>query len=239
MPEPAPRRQRLPTTPAVRAIIVACALLYVLALALDPRAAVQDWSPLGVLSPSTAALYRLGMTSGAVVDRLGWWWTVLTAIYLHGGILHIAFNMLWTWEIGPIVERVWGPGRFFLIFNAGGVAGFLVSNATFGGPTIGASGAIFGLIGALIVLGRRRRAAHFTSQMLQTAIVLFVVSFLIPGVNNWGHAGGFAGGLAAAAALPLADERPEGRVTRSAAVGLALLTLGGVAASFALTVGVW
>lgn len=236
--EPAARRERLPTTPTVRGVIASAIALYVLALALDPAAAVRDWSPLGVLSPSGLALYRLGMTSERVVGELGWWWTVLASTYLHGGILHIAFNLLWTRELGTVVERVWGPGRFFLIFTAGGTTGFIVSNAALGAPTIGASGAVFGLIGALIVLGRRRRAAEFTKQMTQTALVLFAVSFLVPGVNNWGHAGGFVGGLVAAAALPLADARPEGRVVRSVAVLLALATLGGVAASFVLTMGI-
>lgn len=224
-------------TPVVRAIVVACAVLYLVALALDPAAAIRDWSPLGVLSPSTVALYRLGMTSGHVTADLGWWWTVVTATYLHGGILHIAFNMLWTREIGTIVERVWGPGRFFLVFNAGGTAGFVVSNLALGGPTIGASGGVFGLLGALIVLGRRRRHAAFTKQMWQTALVLFAVGFLLPGVNNWGHAGGFLGGLVAAAALPLGDVRPEGRVVRAGAVVLGLLALGGAVASFVLTTG--
>jgi rhomboid protease GluP len=226
-------------TPAVRAIIVGCTILYLAALALDPAAAVRDWTPLGVLSPSTVALYRLGMTSEHVVGDLGWWWTIVTSTYLHGGILHIAFNMLWTREIGTAVERLWGPGRFFLIFNAGGTAGFVVSNVALGGPTIGASGAVFGLLGALIVLGRRRRAAAFTKQMWQTAIVLFAVGFLLPGVNNWGHGGGFLGGLVTAAAMPLHDDRPEGRTVRIAATVLALLALGGVVASFILTIGMW
>jgi len=221
-------------TPAVRGIIVACGVLYVIALALDPSAAVQDWSPLGVLSPSTLSLYRLGMTSGDAW-AFGWWWTILTATYLHGGVLHIAFNMLWTRDLGTVVERVWGPGRFFLIFNAGGAAGFLVSNVALGAPTIGASGAVFGLIGALIVLGHRRRAAAFRKQMAQTAAVLFGISFLIPGVNNWGHAGGFVGGLLAAAVLPLADVRPEGRVEIGTAGVLVLVTLGGCVASYVLT----
>jgi rhomboid protease GluP len=234
MPEPAVRRERLPTTPVVRGIIVACAVLYVLSLGLDPRAAVRDWSPLGVLSPSTLALYRLGMTSGPAWDY-GWWWTVFTATYLHGGILHIAFNMLWARELGTVVERVWGPRRFFLIFSAGGAAGFVLSDFALGAPTIGASGAVFGLIGALIVLGHRRQAYAFRTQMVQTAVVLFAVSFLIPGVNNWGHAGGFVGGLAMAAALPLAEAGPAGSLVLGADVALAFVTLGGVLASFVVT----
>lgn len=234
VPESDARAARPPLTPVTRAIIMGCAGLYLTALALDPRAAVRDWSPLGVLSPSTWALYRLGMTSRPVLD-LGWWWTVLTATYLHGGILHIAFNMLWTRELGTIVERFWGPARFLLIFNAGGVAGFVVSDYALGAPTIGASGAVFGLIGALIVLGHRRRATAFTKQMGQTALVLFAVSFLVPGVNNWGHAGGFAGGLAMAAALPFDDARPTGTATRIVAGLVVFTALAGIGASFLLT----
>lgn len=236
MPVSDERRERLPLTPAVRAVIVACSALYVAALAFDPRASLHVTSPLRALSPSDTALFRLGMTSGPLV-AYGCWWTVLTATFLHGGILHVVFNMLWTREIGVIVERVWGPARFFVIYAAGGVAGFVLSNAVLGAPSIGASGAVFGLIGALIVLGRRRRAAAFTKQMWQTAVALFVVGFLFPGVNQWGHAGGFAGGFVASAALPLADERPEGRGVRAVALVVALAALGGVIASLVVTRG--
>jgi rhomboid protease GluP len=235
-PPPAPRPRR-PSTPVVRAVIGVQIALYVAALLLDPgHVPLDPRRPLSFLAPNGWALLRLGMTSGRLWE-LGFWWTVLTAVHLHGGLLHLAFNALWTREIGTVVERWWGPGRFFLVYSAGGVGGFVVSNIALGAPTIGASGSIFGLLGALIVLGRRRRAAQFTRQMWQTAAVLFAFGFLIPAVNNWGHAGGFVSGMGAAALLPLADVRPERRVVRALAIAVALVTLIGFPLSFLATMG--
>ena len=76
----------------------------------------------------------------------GWWWTLLTAMYLHGSLLHIVFNMMWIRNLGPAAAEVYGPGRAFLLFNFAGASGFLVSNLMSGTPTIGASGSIFGLL---------------------------------------------------------------------------------------------
>ena len=231
---PAPMSREIPLV--ARALIVGSAVLYVLSLALDPSAALRDLTPLGFLSPSSFALYSLGMT-GMPVWQDGWWWTVLTATYLHGGLLHLVFNMMWLWNLAPMIRQGWGTARFFLIFNAGGIVGFLASNAISGAPTIGASGGVFGLIAALIVLSRRVGAHDFARQIWQTATFLFLVSFVMPNVNNWGHAGGFAGGWAAAWLLPLERERQEAIAERLLAGGLVAATLGGMVASYLLVRG--
>jgi rhomboid protease GluP len=153
---------------------------------------------LGFLSPGATALFELGMTGGPAW-QLGWWWTLFTATYLHGGLLHILFNMLWVRELVPPVVDVFGPARTFVLFNVAGAVGFLASNLATGAPSIGASGAIFGLLGALVVYGRRRGIAMLTAQAWRWALLLFVFGLIVPSVNNWAHGGGFVGGAVAAA----------------------------------------
>lgn len=185
----------------VTIIPAACIILYLFSLALDVRSALGSSSgAIGLLSPSQLALAIMGMTSGAQVAN-GNWWTVFTAIYLHGSILHILFNVLWLRQLGPQVEEAYGTARFFTIFTIAGVLGFVASNTVSGTPTIGASGGVFGLLAALIVHGRRVGGilgGMMSRQLWQWAIVLFVLGFIMQGVNNWAHAGGFAGGWVAA-----------------------------------------
>jgi rhomboid protease GluP len=207
-----------------------CIALYVVSLALQPEAIFSGRGLFSFLSPGSRALYQLGMTGGAAWDQ-GWWWTLLTATYLHGGILHIFFNLMWLRNLGPSVAEVFGPARAFVIFSLSGAAGFLLSNFASGVPTIGASCSVFGLLAALIVYGRRRGASMLTAQLMQWAIVMFVMGFFMTGINNWGHAGGFAGGWLAAQAMGFIGERRE-----SAAVqGLALLLLVATGAGFVLS----
>lgn len=212
-------------------IVGACVVLYVISLALDPMALFRFTGIFSILSPSSRALYQLGMTGGFAWGQ-GWWWTVLTAIYLHGNLLHIFFNMMWVRNLGPALEEVYGSARGFIIFSFAGAVGFVVSNLASGVPTIGASGSIFGLLAALIVHGRRTGHTLLTRQLWQWAIIVFVLGFVMSGVNNWGHAGGFAGGWIAAQVLP---SRPDGRehpAIQLAALGLILVTVAGFVLSF-------
>ncbi len=213
-----------------------CVALYVTSLALQPEAILQVRGLFGILSPGSRALYQLGMTGG-VAWREGWWWTLLTATYLHGSLLHIFFNLMWVRNLGPAVVDFYGPARAFVIFTIAGVVGFLVSNVASGGPTIGASGAIFGLLAGLIVYGRRTGSTMLSSQAWQWAIVMFVMGFLMPSINNWAHAGGFAGGWLAANALRTHQEKREGRLVLILGFTLALLTVAGVLLSFIKVTG--
>ena len=173
----------------------------------------------------------LGMTGG-VAWQLGWWWTVLTAIYLHGSLLHIFFNVMWIRNLGPAAAEAFGPARMFVLFNVAGATGFFVSNAMSGAPTIGASGSIFGLLAALIVYGRKRGSSLMTRQLWQWAIILGIFGFLMPGINNWAHGGGFAGGWVAASLMGFIDERRESTALLVASLALIAVTLVGVGLSF-------
>lgn len=211
------------------AVTAACIALYVASLVIDPRGALTPRGPFDIFSPTSGALWTLGMTGGASLDN-GHWWTLLTAIYLHGGVLHILFNVLWIRQLGPAVEELYGPSRLAVIFTVSGVAGFLVSNLISGYPTIGASGAIFGLLGAMVAFGRKRGGVFgqmVLRQYGQWALVLFVFGFFMPGVNNWAHAGGFAGGLASGLVLSLAEHRTETALDKLLAAAAGALTVAG------------
>jgi rhomboid protease GluP len=208
-------------------ITLACIGLYVLSLVIDPAAALSPRGPFEIFSPSFAALRRLGMT-GAGPWANGEWWTLLTSIYLHGGVLHILFNVLWIRQLGPAVEELYGPARFFVIFTVSGVAGFVVSDLLGVSLTVGASGSIFGLLGAMVAFGRRRGGtfgAMVLRQYGQWALLLFILGFFMSGVNNLAHAGGFVGGLAAGLVLSLAERRAETSVDHLVAAGLLVATL--------------
>jgi rhomboid protease GluP len=215
------------------AFTILCIALYVVGLVLDPSAALRPRGPFDVFSPTHGALQALGMT-GAFPWREGHWWTLLTAIYLHGNLLHIVFNVLWIRQLGPAVEELYGPARFVMIFTVSGVAGFVVSNALGIAFTVGASGAIFGLLGAMVAFGRKRGGVFgglVLRQYGQWALLLFVLGFFMSGVNNVAHAGGFVGGLATGLVLSLAERRSETSLDQLVAGALVLLT----AVAFALS----
>jgi rhomboid protease GluP len=217
----------------VRVIPMVCLGLYVLALAIDLRA-VFDFSGgiFGILSPSSRALRILGLT--APVDLvLGGYWTLLTAIYLHGGVLHILFNLMWIRSLAPEVQRAFGPARFFILWSLAGAFGFLLSDLTTSPGSIGASGSIFGLMAALIVYGRATGASLLTRQIWQWAIIIGIMGFLLPGVDNMAHLGGFAAGWLVATFFRGSIGKPDGRATTLLALAFIVLT----ALGFVLNVG--
>lgn len=202
-----------------------CVALYLISIVIDLSSLTQPQGLFGLLAPSGEALYRMGMT-GSYLLRQGRWWTLITAIYLHGGILHILFNIIWLRQLGYMVEELFGTSRAFLIFTLSGVAGYIVSDFLGVMFTVGASGSIFGLLGALIYYGRKRGGyfgAAIYRQVGSWALMAFLFGFLFPGVNNFAHAGGFVGGFLAAMALGFQEFKHERRWHRIlAAVAVAV-----------------
>ena len=213
----------------VDVVTVACIALYVASLVFDPAGALQRRGLFDAFSPSSQALRDLGAT-GPVQWRNGEWWTLLTAIYLHGSLLHIFFNVLWIRQLGPAVEELYGPSRLVIIYTVAGAVGFVASNLLSPWPSVGASGSIFGLLGALVAFGQKRGGtfgAMVLRQYGQWALVLFVLGFLMPGVNNIAHAGGFVGGFVGGFGLALAEHRSESgfdQVLAAACIGLTILS---------------
>jgi len=203
----------------VLGITVTCIALYALSLLLDLRSAVSaPGGFLDLLAPNGRVLYAMGATS-PTAGRL----SVITAIYLHGSLLHLLFNLLWVRNLAPEVQRAFGPSRFFLIWTFAGGFGFALSNLS---PhmSVGASGSIFGLMAALIVYGRAVGHSMMTRQIWQYAIVLGVLGFLLPGVDNFAHVGGFAGGWIAATAFKSGIGKPAGRGVTYATLAVIALT---------------
>ncbi|RQW05966.1 rhomboid family intramembrane serine protease [candidate division KSB1 bacterium] len=208
-------------------ITVVSIVLFALSLLLDLSAIFRPRGVFGLLTPSHNALLKLGMT-GAMPMLYGRWWTLVTAIYLHGGLLHIVFNMLWLRNLGQMVIPLFGTSRAFVIFTVAGIAGFLISDLVGIGFTIGASGSIFGLLGALVYYGRKRGGVFGSAIYKQVGtwtIILLVFGFLMPGVNNLAHLGGFAGGLLSAMLLGFHESKAENQNHRILAVVAVALTI--------------
>lgn len=144
----------------------------------------------------------------------GQWWRLGTALFLHFGIFHLGMNMLSLWDGGRLVERMYGVGRFLAIYFTSGLAGNLLSLIVHGGGAVsgGASGAIFGVYGALMsYLWLERHGLHsaefrrlFWGAAVFSAITIFL-GFQVTGIDNGAHIGGWLGGILAGLALA----RPE------------------------------
>ncbi len=213
----------------VPALIGLCVFLYIVSLLMDLSALASPSGLFGLLAPGGEALFRLGMTGSFPLSQ-GQWWTLFTAIYLHGGLLHILFNMIWLRNVGYAVDELFGTSRAFIIFTAAGVVGFIASDLLRVAFTVGASGSIFGLLGALIYYGRHRGGSFGEALYRQVgswALMAFAFGFFFPGVNNWAHAGGFVGGYLAAMLLGYQEISRERTGHRLAAIALAVITLAG------------
>ena len=201
-------------------VIGACVTIWVLMLLLSGRDVLAG-SIMSALSPSQRISFLFGESGAIPVFELGRWWTVLSAGWLHAGLLHILLNMYWVHMMGPAIADLFGPARTVIIYTVGGVTGFLLSS--FAGAylnfpipflhtaafTVGASAPVFGLIGALYHYGRtassgiKQQATYFIVQAV-------VFGLLMPGIDNYAHAGGFVGGYLTSAWLnPLTKERGD------------------------------
>ena len=125
----------------------------------------------------------------------GDWWRLFTSAFLHASLIHIGFNMYFLWFVGSAVEQAMGRGRFILIYVVSalaGSAGALVFTPTT--PTVGASGALFGLLGAALILERQRNYVLGGSAMALIVINL-ILSFTLSNISVGGHIGGLIGGI--------------------------------------------
>ncbi len=211
----------------IQKISYLCIGLYIISLLLDPGYIFKARGIFGLLSPNPVILYKLGMT-GTYAMAEGKWWTLITAIYLHGGLLHILFNVLWIRQLGPVVAELYGTSRFFLIFTVSGVLGFILSNVVGVSFTIGASGSIFGLLGALVFYGRHRGGVFGEAifrQVISWAFFLFIFGFMFSGINNWAHGGGFIGGYLAAQLFGYNEHHLETRAHHTASTVVAIGTV--------------
>ena len=159
----------------------------------------------------------------------GQWWRLFTALFIHFGVVHLALNMWALWDVGRLVEQLYGRWRFALLYVASGLLGNLLSLVLHGNEAVsgGASGAIFSLYGALLVfLWRERRNVERSEfRWLFGAAVLFSslmlgVGFVVTGIDNAAH----GGGLLAGAMMGLVLARPWGPQGRTPSHRLAVAT---------------
>jgi rhomboid protease GluP len=201
--------------------------MYILSLVLRPSSIHLTLSPFSLLSPSSESLFLLGATGTIPVLQMDRWWTLVSANYLHGSVLHILFNMLAFRQLASVVCEEYGVNRMFAIYTLGGVAGYLVSVLAGVRLTIGASAAVCSLIGAILYYGKSRGGIHGQTLYKQVggwALGIFLLGFLVPGINNWAHGGGILAGVALGTFLGYREKVRENLFHKVLGVGCMLIT---------------
>jgi rhomboid protease GluP len=152
----------------------------------------------GFGDPNDRVLFEFGSKYYPAIVYGGQWWRLITAGFLHGGILHILMNSWVLFDLGPQVNQAFGTPRFLTIYLVSNVTGFLASLYLSSASSIGASAAICGLIGAMIAFGTLDRSAFgslLRRQYIQWVVYLLIFGLIIPNVDNYAHLGGLAGGF--------------------------------------------
>ncbi|WP_174734127.1 rhomboid family protein [Mesobacillus harenae] len=167
------------------------------------------WLEMNGGSTNTSTLIKYGAKFNPLILE-GEWWRFFTPIVLHIGLLHLLMNTIALFYLGPLVERLYGSGRFLLIYLFAGFSGSLASFIFSPHLSAGASGAIFGCFGALLYFGVIHPRLFFRTMGMNILIVIginLVFGFTIPGIDNAGHIGGLAGGFAAAGVVHFPRKR--------------------------------
>jgi rhomboid protease GluP len=217
-------------------VIGTCVVVYVLTL-LGSGGNIGMRGVFGFMAPNLVSLLRFGASGEIPVFLLGRWWTVLSAGWLHGSALHILFNMVAFRQLAPAVAELYGPGRTVIIYTAGSVVGFTLSSFAgaympslpfIGGSqyTVGASASITGLIGAVLYYGHRSGSSLARSYATNYALMILAMGFLMAGIDNYAHIGGFGGGYLAARMLdPLKPERIDHMVMALGCLAASILSI--------------
>jgi membrane associated rhomboid family serine protease len=182
----------------------------------------------GQLNGTGSWIYEKGVLVSTAVDSSGQvvgvsegeWWRLVTATFLHYGPLHLGMNMLVLWFIGPPLEEYFGHWRYLLVYLVSGLAGS--AGALIASPnalTVGASGAIWGIMGAALIL-EARRIWVFGGQAMGLVVFNLAITFLIPGISIGGHIGGLIGGGLCALAFSSFRRSPAIATLSMVAVGV-------------------
>ena len=172
----------------------------------------------------SSIIIRGGLYGPSVAN--GETWRLVTSAFIHESVLHVAFNMWVLWVLGTAFESYVGPRRMIIVYGVSllwGAAGALLFSPS--ALTIGASGAIFGLMGALVVMFRQRGIAVMRSGLGVLIVANLVFTLFVPGVSIGGHLGGLIGGVLAGAVLSGFGRGhiAYGRVNGSVAGGILIL----------------
>ncbi|MEP7354991.1 MAG: rhomboid family intramembrane serine protease [Acidobacteriota bacterium] len=180
------------------------------------------------MDPSSQALVDFGGKWAPYIFQRGQWWRLITAGFLHGGILHIGMNSWVLYELGRTVDDTFGRYRYITIYLIASAAGFGAS--LYWSPyslSIGASAGITGLIGAMVALGTKEKHSMIGAmrgQYVQWMVIVLIQGFIISGIDNAAHIGGFIGGFIVAyiAGSPNYSRTDEGIWKTAAYVCLAV-----------------
>jgi len=213
----------------IKTIIAVNAAMFIISILLDFKALNLTPDPFTFLSPSFQSLKDLGATGFVPIADDHRYWSLISATYLHGGIVHILFNMAVFRQLASIVSREYGLHRMFAIYSLSGVFGFGISYVFKVNWTIGASAAVCGLVGAIIYYGKSRGGIYGKALYKQVAIwvvFLFIIG-MIPGlnINNYGHGGGIIAGIGLGFLLGYQEKRKENIFHRLLAAHCAFATV--------------
>ncbi len=212
----------------VKPLIIVNVVFYIFTLIIAPIHLGDLHNPLAFLAPGNRSLLVFGATGALPIFRLHRWWTLVSASFLHGGLLHLLFNMVALYQLGPICAEIFGLHRFLIIYIISGIIGFYLSSLAGIMLTIGASASLCGLIGALLFYGKSRGGEFgrlVVHQVRGWIIGLVLIGLFMPSINNWGHGGGLLGGLALAALLGYPERNPTGIIIRNLAIIVVLGTI--------------
>jgi rhomboid protease GluP len=211
----------------VNVIITINVAFFLFSLLLNPSGLSLSANPMTFLSPSDGSLFLLGATGSLPIAAYGRWWTLISASYLHGGVLHLFFNMMALKQMAPFILEEYGFHRFAILYVWTGIAGFFLSYLTGVPFTIGASASICGLIGAILYYGKSRGGFYgmqIYRQAMGWVVGLVVFGLFFPGINNWAHGGGLLSGIAIAFAAGYEERQAEGFLHRLLGTASLLLT---------------
>ncbi len=216
-------------TELVRFLVTANIVLYITSLFIALGAVNYDLSPMVFLSPATGVLFKLGASGTFPVFAEDRWWTLITANYLHGSLLHLLFNVSALLTVGKINIEIYAPSRLFLIYFLGGLFSMAVSSLAGIPLTLGASGAICALIGSMSYDEWRASKGNLKKRIASVGIwvaLIVITGLVLPNVNNWAHAVGFVSGFLLGSLFWPEAPQGETRTFRVAATICMLLTIG-------------
>jgi rhomboid protease GluP len=194
------------TSPVTYAMLAICCVMYALSFVITMKFSGGEGAGGGLMNLggiATQVNYRLG-ASLPLAYNIGQPWRLVTAIFLHGSLIHIGFNMWVLMDIGPMVEELYGSARYLFLYVVTGVTGYLLSSSV-GHFSVGASGALLGLVGVLLAAttGRKSMAAQaLRSALIRWLIYIAVIGLISSGTDNFAHLGGLASGYALGRLMP-------------------------------------
>jgi membrane associated rhomboid family serine protease len=226
------------TSPVTYVILAICCVMYALSFVITMKVSGGEGLGGGLMGLGAIANqvnFRLG-ESLPLAYNISQPWRFVTAIFLHGGLLHIGFNMWVLMDIGPMVEELYGSARYLFLYVVTGVGGYLLSSSV-GHFSVGASGSLLGLVGVLLAAttGRKSMAAQaLRSALIRWLIYIAVLGIISSGTDNFAHIGGLASGYVLGRMMP--DRTPADLSERRLADFLGWATGIAMAVSFGFMV---